>query len=286
MRRLLLLCTVLIFLCPLFAGAAFGLALPADSVENLTAERGFGDTMNRYTWSMAEFNDTIYAGTWSVELDYVSIATDLINGDLDLGGSGNILDGIGYIKSTGGKIYRNEGGQNWTQVGPVSAENTGHREMIDYKGRLYAGTASSTNGTMLFRSDASGDVWEEIPGGPTGVKANDSNRTMIVHDGYLYLGTENGETGGELWRYGDESASEAGWKKIATFADDTSVAELTVFDNHLYVGTWDFTDSFSFYKVNGIDDFTNLTPTAAQYPQLAGLSNLGVMKLVNFKGTV
>ena len=55
--------------------------------------------MNRYTWSMAEFNDTLYAGTWSVELDYVSIATDVINGDLDLAGyfmgGGDILGGIG-----------------------------------------------------------------------------------------------------------------------------------------------------------------------------------------------
>ncbi len=290
MRRLLFLSTVFILLGPLFSGAALGVALPPGSVDNLTPERGFGDTMNRYTWSMAEFNDQIYAGTWSVELDYVSLFTDVINGDLDLAGyfsgGGDILGGIGYIKSTGGEIYRNEGGQNWTQVGPVSADNTGYREMIDYNGRLYAGTANSTNGTMLFRSDASGNVWDSVPGGPTGVKANNSNRTMIVHDGHLYLGTENLEDGGGLWRYGDEHATNPGWTKIATFADDTSVAELTVFNDHLYVGTWDFTDSFSFYKVNGIDDFDNLTPTAAQYPQLSGLSNLGVMKLVNFKGMV
>ena len=82
--------------------------------------------------------------------------------------------------------------------------------MIDYNGRLYAGTANSTSGTMLFRSDASGDVWEGVAGGPTGVPANNSNRTMLVHDGYLYLGTENSETGGELWRYGDETTSEQG----------------------------------------------------------------------------
>ena len=290
MRRLLGMFLMLLLFSTLFTGVAFGLSLPADRVENLSAERGFGDTMNRYAWSMAEFNDDIYVGTWSVELDYVRIVTDVVNGDLDLAGyflgGGDILGGIGYIKSTGGKMYRHEGGQNWSQVGPVSVENTGYREMIDYKGRLYSGTANSTNGTMLFRSDASGDVWEEVPGGPTGVKANNSNRTMLVHDGYLYLGTENNETGGELWRYGDESCALPGWQKIATFADDTSVAELTVHNNHLYVGTWDFTDSFSFYKVNGINDFDNLTPTAAQYPELGGLMNLGVMKLVNFKGMV
>lgn len=290
MRRLEILFLVLLLISTLFTSTALGLQLPDNSVSNLTGERGFGDPMNRYTWSMAEFNDTLYAGTWSVELDYLSIATDVINGDLDLAGyfmgGGDILGGIGYIKSTGGKIYRHEDGQNWTQVGPVSADNTGYREMIDYNGRLYAGTANSMQGTMLYRSNASGDVWEEVSGGPTGVPANNSNRTMIVHDGYLYLGTENVDTGGELWRYGDEATSAPGWTKIATFADDTSVAELTVFDNCLYAGTWDFTDSFSFYKVNGINDFNNVTPTAAQYPQLAGLSNLGVMKLVNFNGMV
>lgn len=211
--------------------------------------------MNRYAWSMAEFNDDIYVGTWSVELDYARLVTDVVNGDLDLAGyflgGGDILGGIGYIKSTGGKMYRHEGGQNWNQVGPISADNTGYREMIEYKGRLYSGTANSTNGTMLFRSDSSGDVWEEVAGGPTGVKANNSNRTMLVHDGYLYLGTENTETGGELWRYGDERCAMPGWQKIAAFADDTSVAELTVHNNNLYVGTWDFTDSFSFYKDSG-----------------------------------
>ncbi|MDJ0722268.1 MAG: PEP-CTERM sorting domain-containing protein [Desulfobacterales bacterium] len=290
MRRMLFLSTVLILLGPFFAGAAFGVALPPGTVDNLTPERGFGDTMNRYTWSMGEFNDQIYAGTWSVELDYVSLVTDIINGDLDLAGyfsgGGDILGGIGYIKSTGGEIYRHEGDQDWTQVGPVSADNTGYREMIEYNGRLYAGTANSTNGTMLFRSDASGDVWESVAGGPTGIPANNSNRTMIVHDGHLYVGTENLKDGGELWRYGDEGASNPGWQKIATFTEDTSVAELTVFEDNMYVGTWDFTDSFSFYKVNGIDDFDNLTPTAAQYPQLSGLSNLGVMKLAEFKGMV
>ena len=63
MRRILFLLTVFILLGPLFTGGAFGLSLPSGSVENLTPERGFGDPMNRYAWSMAEFNDQIYAGT-------------------------------------------------------------------------------------------------------------------------------------------------------------------------------------------------------------------------------
>jgi len=282
MRRTLLRFFVLLLFLPLIPGTAWSLSLPSDSVENLTAERGFGDPMNRYTWSMAEFNNTIYVGTWSVQLDYPRIVSDLVSGDLVIGGGGNILAAIGYIDSTGGKLYRYDGGQNWTQVGPTpTEENTGYRKMVTYNGRLYAGTANSTNGTMLFRSDASGDNWEEVAGGPTGSIAlptqNNSNRTMLVHDGYLYVGTENNDTGGELWRYNDGSTAAEGWEKVGQFSDDASVAELVVYNDQIYVGTWDFTDSFSFFKMNGTNNFTNLTPAA-------GPGNLGVMKLIEFNG--
>jgi hypothetical protein len=47
--------------------------------ENLTQNigRGFGDSWNRYTWSMGELNNQVYVGTWNVQLDYKAIAEEL-----------------------------------------------------------------------------------------------------------------------------------------------------------------------------------------------------------------
>lgn len=248
--------------------------------ENLTPDRGFGDTMNRYSFSMAEFQGNVYVGTWNVQLDYPQIIQDVASGALDLSNIQNPLNGIRYLESNGGEIWRSSGGNSWSQVRvPSSMNDTGFRKMIEYNGQLYAGSANSAEGTKLYRS-SDGTAWEEVTGGPTGNPDNNSNRAMAVYDGELYVGVENNNTGGELWKYSDTS----GWDLVNTFADDSSVSEISVFDNTLYVGTWDFTDSFSFYEMTGANTFENRTPTASDIPDLADLNNLGVMKLVEYKG--
>ena len=244
--------------------------------ENLTAEvgRGFGDTWNRYAFSMAEFNGQVYAGTWNVQFDYPQLLAAIQGGGLT--GIDNPLEAIGILASEGGEIWRHEGGQLWERMLKASSDHSGFRKMLVYNGRLYAGTVNSANGAAIFAS-ANGADWENISGGPTDNPANISIRALLVFQGSLYVGTENNETGGELWAYEDFTNT---WTHKHTFIDDASVAELIVYNDRLYLGTWDFTDSFQFFGSYDGSVFFNLTPT---FPNSENLSNLGVMKLIEYR---
>lgn len=244
---------------------------------NLTADigRGFGDNMNRYAWSMTEFKGDIYVGTWNVQLDYPAIISAVQSGQIDLGNIGNPLEGIGFMQSKGGEIWRYNGGQSWTQVHKTIPENTGFRIMAEYNGVLYAGSANSTTGTNLLRS-TNGTTWTSVYGGPTANPDNNSIRTLTQFNGKLYVGTENNKTGGELWAFDG-----ANWAHKTTVSDP-SVAELQVYNNKLYLGTWNFNDKYHFYESSNGADFNNVTPVFSGSSQLA---NIGVMKLTEFKGT-
>lgn len=249
--------------------------------ENTTADigRGFGNTLNRYAWSMEEFHDDVYVGTWNTQLDWPKLIYDIKSGNFDF--SGNVLEGISYLYSEGAEIWRyDQPSRAWSQVFKSSTDNnTGVREMVEYNGKLYASTANSATGTELLCSE-DGESWSPVTGGPTGNPDNNSIRTLLTHNGKLYVGTENNNSGGELWEFDNGS-----WSKNKSFAQDSAVAELLVKDGSMYAGTWDFTDNFQLYKVNLADfnDHENVTPANSE---LNGLSNLGVMKLVEYQGQV
>ncbi len=256
-------------------------ATPISTFENLTADvgRGFGNNQNRYAFSMRDYGGHAYVGTWNVQFNYPALVSAIINGDLDLSNlSGNPLEGIGFLSTEGAQIWRHDGGQDWTQVYDFAnsdSNTSGVRQMQQFGSHLYAGTVNAVTGASMLRTE-NGVDWHEVTGGPLDNGDNISIRTMAEHDGYLYVGTENNETGGEVWRY-DGSV----WNQVAQLSDDTSAAEILFRDGKMYVGTWDFTDSYNLYDVNpdGFDDFTLKTPDVG----LDGLANLGVMKLIEDK---
>jgi hypothetical protein len=296
-RFVQILIPVMFFLIP---GQSWGLQNDLLPFENLTQDvgRGFGDSWNRYTWSMDEFNGKVYVGTWNVQLDYKAIAEGLKN-DFNnqqtvqgvitqlqtaisgiSSGSGNILEGIRFITSKGAEIWRNDGGQQWTQVYQASKEDTGFRMMHNHDGYIYVGSANSTTGADVLRTK-DGVNWEKCGWVPNA--ANNSVRTFTTYNGDLYLGTEN-NSGGELWKY-DKNNNK--WIQNAKFANDTSVAELIVYKDKsgaskLGVGTWDFSDSYNFYTGDG-QNFVSKTPV---FQGSTDLQNLGVMKLIEYKGDV
>lgn len=246
--------------------------------ENLTEDigRGFGSTWNRYAFSMGEFNDKVYVGTWNIQLDYPGLVEAAQNGQLAedlllLSQGGNALKGIKYIASTGAEIWRHDGGQDWTQVHKAGSDDTGFRQMIEYDGKFYAGSANSTTGTKLYSSNDAENWDVAVDLGPD----NNSIRTMVVHDGKLLFGTENNESGGKLFAYDGSSA-----EMVEDFPDDSSVAALQVYDGKLHIGTWDFTDGYNLYREEN-SGFDNVTPS---FPGSRDLSNLGVMKLIEFQG--
>lgn len=263
-------------LCSAFAPLAT--ATPIGSFENLTADigRGFGNNQNRYAFSMRDYGGQAYVGTWNVQFDYLALIDAIKNGDLDP--SGNPLEGIGFLATEGAQIWRHDGGQDWTQVynfADSDANNSGVRQMQQFGSHLYAGTVNAVTGAAMLRT-TDGVNWDSVTGGPLDNPDNISIRTMVEQDGYLYVGTENNKTGGEVWRY-DGNA----WNQVAQLVDDTSASEILFRDGKMYVGTWDFTDSYNLYDVNpdGLNDFTLKTPDIG----LDALANLGVMKLIEDK---
>ena len=257
------------------------------SFENLTQEvgRGFGDTWNRYAWSMEEFNKEIYVGTWNSQIDFEGIINAAISGEIgDIISGGNPLEGIGFSKSKGAEIWKYNN-STWDRVYEADEADSGFRKMVEYNGKLYAGTLNSTEGASLvcFNPNStkcpvngnSAPEWSEVSCDMTKNANNISIRTMLVHNEELYVGTENNKTGGELWKYNGTT-----WTQIQTFKDDASVAELAVYDNKMYVGTWNFTDKFGLYESSNCNTFTDVTP---KFDGSDELSNLGVMQLKVFK---
>lgn len=278
----LIFCFLMVFLVVPQSGLATALSPTQLTFENLTEDigRGFGSTWNRYAFSMAEYGDQVYVGTWNIQIDYPGLVEAAKNGQLIedltlLAQGGNALKGIKYITSTGAEIWRNDGEQAWTQVHKdLTDGDTGYRQMIEYNGRLYAGSANSTGGTNLIVSDDNGENWTVAKNFG---EENNSIRTMVVNDGKLFIGTENNETGGELWSIDNGTST-----MVHKFTEDSSVAALTVYGGKMHVGTWDFTDGYALYREgDGSDPFDNITPT---FPGSGELANLGVMKLIEFKG--
>ena len=231
--RILLIVSLLSILCFWPLQGAFAATEDLLPFENLTADmgRGFGSNWNRYAWSMEEFNGDIYVGTWNTNPNYPALIGALLNGDIDLSGSGNILEGISFLQSQGGEIWRYDG-QDWNQVLKAERVDTGFRKMVAYNCGLYAATANSEEGTNLFYSKTGDEgTWTALSGGPLDNPDNNSIRTLTVVGDTMYVGTENNATGGELWAFNGSN-----WTQIGAgsdFGGDASVAQVTPFGNRI-----------------------------------------------------
>ncbi|UCF36112.1 MAG: hypothetical protein JSU96_14995, partial [Acidobacteriota bacterium] len=264
--------------------------------ENLTEEvgRGFGSTWNRYTWSMG-VDEYLYVGTWSNQTDWPAMLAAIASGELAdvFNSEENPLAFIGFVASDGGEIWRFEGDQSWTRVAKAPPEVTGFRKMLKYQERLYAGTANNQEGAELWVKEVdplstTGETWSALD--PPWAPENSSIRALCTFSGSgdddekLYVGTENNVSGGELWTFDGVN-----WDHIWTF-DVHSVAEIAVFEDVLYVGTWTFqfdflggtpSDTFQLFKSEDGVNFQNVKP---EFDGREDLSNVGVMTLINFDG--
>lgn len=267
--------------------------------ENLTEDigRGFGDSWNRYAFSMEKDDGHVYVGTWNVQFNYPKLIQAIKDGEVgDVISGGNPLKGIGFLASEGAEIWRHDGGQDWTQVAKSSDDNTGFRKMVSYKGNLYAGTANSETGAELWvktkdDSTATGESWSMVPSWTKNVNNNSIRALSTYTDSngkeWLYVGTENNETGAELWAFDGNN-----WDLKNKFTDH-AVSEISVFtdingNEKMYVGTWNFemdiqhpTDTFQLYASSDGNNFQNVKP---EYEGEGTLSNLGVMKLIEYNG--
>ncbi|MCD6567467.1 MAG: PKD domain-containing protein [Dehalococcoidia bacterium] len=220
------------------------------------AQDGFGDEMNNYAWSMAEFNGDIYAGTsrnqgWSMisMLYHDIVPVDMFTQprDADLFPWEKTED---FLEDMRGEIWRCHDGE-WQVVHRAEPnEGIGYRSMVAFNGYLYAAVGSwmgPGTGTMLWRS-RSGDpgTWEVVGGEMSALGAFDS-RAMTVHNGMLYLGTSVGQAAvASIFATSDGEH----WEQVASFegTGNNYIASLKSFNGYLYAGTGNFQNGFEVWR--------------------------------------
>lgn len=237
-----------------------------------TVGRGFGSIDNRYAWSSGVLQGQLYVGTWNVQVDYLTLLQALINGSFD---PNNPLAGTGLLRSRGGEIWRYDGGYHWTQVYKAVPEDMGFRSMFTWNNTLYTAAANYQTGAKILCS-TNGTTWHQLAGGPIANPYNVSIRTFAQYNNALIIGTENNTQGAEVWAYANGS-----WTQLGGSLPDPAVGSLLVHQGKLYAGSWDFSDRFALFAYDAANNTWNdITPV---FPNAANLTNLGVMKLVNFQ---
>ena len=167
---------------------------------------GFGNTDNRYSWSMVVFKGKIYVGTWnlSTSLGLFQLILGFLNPWF--------LNGV----SSGTEVWRYDGGplgRTWTRVvsgGLGDADNIGLRNMTvwddpdddpDRGPAIYGTTINVRDGLEVWRS-FDGNNWEVVVGRGARIgngfghgPANESGRAMLAVGDHLYVGAMRAQGG-------------------------------------------------------------------------------------------
>ena len=301
-------------LLPLLFVAPFSGVQASIMIEDLTAGTGpgFGDSLNRYSWSSESFNDDLYIGTFNVGFDLTALpgyANQIANapnpGLAGLDAFRRLWSGSPVTPSTGGEIWRYKN-STWEQVLKTDSEDVGFRSMTKHGDYIYAASANGPNGpspsdpnysfpgtvnygtgpvpapdpdiagTQIFRS-MDGENWEEVAGGPSANPLNASSRSMTVINGQLVLGTENPIGGSELWSCTICDGTD--WVNPVTMPGTLAIGKVAEFGGETIFGTWG--TGAQLFKLNGGAP-VEITPTFAD-PDVLN-SDSGVMELIKFNG--
>lgn len=173
--------------------------------QDLTAEigRGFGDSENRYSWSVIEHNGSLFVGTFNL--------------------------------TNGGEVWRTSLDQtDWTKVLDFGTQVDGVRSLVTYQNQLYAFTTGSRiTEPSGFVSSNNGETWSELSGGPLESRVNESVRTSTVYNGLLYIGTFD-SSGAEVWTFDG-----ANWNLVKKFSSEIEeISDFIEFEGELYAGVW------------------------------------------------
>jgi hypothetical protein len=157
--------------------------------------------------SLAVYNGKLYAG---------SMRWDAARGS-GLPKSANV--------SPGGKVFRYEGGAQWTDCGRLGEEASEVFSMAAFRGRLYACPAY-IQGRGLYRYEG-GTRWTLAACPPGGHRVN----PLVAYNGHFYGG---GFSGAQFFRYdGEHTLTDLG-----RVPDSTQVYAFAVYQGRLYTGTW------------------------------------------------
>jgi hypothetical protein len=244
--------------------------------------RGFRDfdgtsyiTRNIYAWSMEEFNDKLYVGTWNGRM-YVEWGCQLWR-------TSSGVDDWEKVQLP----QNNDTGEFHDGFG--ESDNYGIRRLVNYSSNLYIGTATSpfqvekpwkdVEAIEVWRYDGTEgwDAWECIIGDDTGASENDPEYdgfgdkynkycwSMIACGDELWMGTSNNQfvsdfpipdyvsKGCEVWNYDGENLTPSvkddigeignGFGNMSTIGA-RSMIEFPVGSGNVVVGTYSIRDVF------------------------------------------
>ncbi len=205
------------------------------------------DTTNGEIYRFAEFNNKIYASTWS------------------------------YTNTHGAEIWRSDTGDSgtWSQV--VSNGFNGNAHNISapgldvFGGFLYAGTdnwnsaGNTSDGAQVWRS-SNGTTWDQVNTNGFGNTDNNAIHTLAGFNGHLYVAgsswnaTTKTSSGGKIWRCATCDGSD--WTQVVSDGfqnlNNDGVDSLAVLNNTLYAATVNRVTGMEIWRTTDGTNWTQL----------------------------
>ncbi len=261
----------------LLCAAAVTMAAPLEWEQ--ICENGFGNLNNYAAFSVAEYEGTIYVGTYNISQGCEIWRFDGPSTSdwtkVSLNGFGNSQNQIPYSMAVyQDKLYvgaRNNSangfeiwyynGATWSFVTNAISLGDGDLKipasMLVFDGKLILGTGNSwaNNHAKIFSFD--GTNWAQINTASFGDSQNRQCRSLCEYDGKLYAGTYNNQGGGQVWEYTGPTVTD--WTAVATngFGEGKNhqdTRSLCAYDGKLYAGTANTTDGCQIWETgNGVD---------------------------------
>jgi len=152
-----------------------------------------------------------------------------------------------------GRIWRSSNGTTWEAVvsdGFGYPDNANIDAMVEFNGNLYAGASKDEDegGLSIYRS-STGDsgTWSPVVTGGNGDQNNVLIDQFIVFNGSLYAVGKNKTLGAFVWK---ASADGNTWTRVNNLGFGTPLQQeaitAAVFNNALYVGTYNNSNAFAY----------------------------------------
>jgi hypothetical protein len=265
---------------------------------------GFSGPANGEVFRFAVYSDTLYAGTWSyittthgaemwrTTTGNASAWTQVVTNGFSDNNNEVILSsetfgdylyvGTGN-NATGGEVWRCQvcDGGDWTQVNTDGFGSTNYRQvsaLAAFDGYLYAATMgkSGLTGASIWRCQTcAGGDWTKVVDNGFGNINTRGMSGLQVYDDDLYFAVGNSSTGMEVWR--SSTGGSGSWEQVgfAGFGQSDNWAPywdnaLTVFNDKLYVGTWNQSVGGQVWLYPGWQ--VNLPAIMRCYPWMSGMS--------------
>jgi hypothetical protein len=265
---------------------------------------GFGAAANDTAWSMAVYENKLYAGvrnltsgasTWRRDGETTSWVSNkppswVSNANSAIPSMMASWDGrliIGTQNSNGAGVWQYDG-ISWIQInndGFGTILNTHVWTLYPWTGTyIVAGTTNSSGTRVLWHQ--AGTTWLQMNANGFGDPNNTSATSMAeMKDMDLVVGTWNWITGGEVWR--DDGGS---WSQINLdgfgSSNNLAVRSMAIFDGWLYAGTYNSEDGAQIWRNNQTDNsWQKVADSGFDSPHNIGISVLYRMERYLFAGT-